>query len=87
MNSEDPRVWKTVAASLSSTDHGNLEYVGSFKSGRVFAQLDDMPSFKRLERAGLVIIEVIEPNPKRWPGRYRTVVSLTDKGRSTLDEK
>jgi hypothetical protein len=72
---------------MNSTDYDNLEYVGSFKSGRVFAQLDDMPSFKRLERAGLVTLEVIQPHPKRWPSRYRTVVSLTDKGRTTLTEK
>ncbi len=44
---------------MNSTDHGNLQYVGSFKSGRVFAQTCDLPSYRRLERLRLVVTGVI----------------------------
>jgi hypothetical protein len=70
---------------MNSTDHDNLQYVGSFKSGRVFAQTCHMPSYRRLERLRLVVITTVEPHPKRWPGRYRSAVSLTDAGRALLE--
>jgi len=66
---------------LFEQDWHELEYAGSFKTGRVFPLPGEMPRWRRLARAGYVTLDVVKV--KRGAG-FRTVALITPAGRDAL---